>query len=403
MEQFTHNFRTKGGALYDDLWAKLPKEKRVAANNFEQELGNATSQFADDPAFAGILDSNVVKQLEKAYAAGDGTISIGTMKALRTKIGSAMDDKALLADTSQAELKRLYAALSRDIEEAANAAGAGAEFSRANAYWKAGRDRIDGILQPLVKGNTVDDIYNAVFGNEMRNLKVQSPTTIRTLMKSLPEAERKDVASEFIRRMGMPSPGAAGAEGIQEGFNPARFLTNYNKMQDPVKSAVFSGVDGLADAMDNLAVASGAVKDIQKMANPSGTAQQLMVMNLLMGLGGAVGGGASGMAAGVGTAAAGVAGVAGIGKLMTSPKFIRWLSDAVATEITNQPMAWGPMLTRLLAIGEAEPALREEINQYAGMLREATQVEQPQAAPEQSPQAEAPAPGQEIPIDPLKG
>ena len=404
VEQFTNSFRGTAGGLYDALWAKLPKNTRVAANNFEDALGNATSQFADDPAFMGILDSNVVKQLEKAYAAGDGTIAVGTMKALRTKIGAAMDDKALLADTSQAELKRLYAALSEDIKLAADAAGALPEFKRANAYWGAGRNRIDGVLQPIVKGNTVDDIYNAVFGNEVRNLKVQSPTTIRSLMKSLPEAERKDVTAEFIRRMGMPSPGAAGTEGIEQGFSPARFMTNYNKMLKPVKSAVFGGIDGLDGAMDSLAKATSAVKDIQKMANPPGTAQQLMVMNLLTmisGAGGSLLAGAGGATGGVGAAVALTGTSYGLSKLMSSPRFINWLAKAAAEEAIAGPMSLGPMLTRLALVAEAEPAIAEEINQYAGMLREAIQVEQPQAAPQggqpapaasQDPQ-EAPPPG----------
>ena len=370
LDDFSIKFTAQASDLYDNLWVKLPKEKRVPVTNFTQALDNTLGQFSDDPALQGILDSPMVAKLAEATTeaveARKG-VTVKTLKALRTKIGGELQNRTLLTDTSQAEIKNLYGALSDDIRAAADNADALEAFSRANMYWQAGRTRIDDVLDPIAKAGTAEKIYNKVFGPDGKTLRNIGASDIKALMKSLPESAQKDVSAEFVKRMGMSTPGTAGFEGAGA-FSPARFITQYNNMSPVAKRAVFDRIPGLRQAVDNLALTSAAVKDTFAMANNSGTAGQLMFMNMITGGVGAFYGGAEGFAAGVGAVTSPYA----MAKLMTSPRFVNWLADAGKTVASN-PNSIGPFIARLAGIAEAEPRIKEEIYQYVGSLRSVTQ------------------------------
>lgn len=370
IESFSGRFNNQASKLYDELWAKLPQGKRVPVDNFTRELDSLTGQFADDPAFRGLLDSPAIKKLSDAAVESTestGGVTVGTLKALRTKVGNELDNKSILSDTTNAELKKLYGALSDDIKAAADVAGAGNEFKRANNYWSAGRSRIDDVLNPIASVNDAEKIYRKVFGQDGKALKNIGASDLRRIMSSIPEQSRKDVAAEFVKRMGMSTPGTSGFDGAAS-FSPARFLTQYNSMGPASRKAVFDRVPGLRGSIDDLALTSAAVKDTFSMANNSGTAGQLMFMSMLTGgIGGAYGG-AEGAAAGVGAVMSPYV----ASKLMTNPRFVRWLADA-GKEVVTDPNAIGPFIGRLVGIAEAEPAIKEEIYQYAESLRSATQ------------------------------
>lgn len=372
IDSFTDRFSTQASSLYDNLWAKMPKNNRVPVDNFARELDSLTGQFADDPAFKGLLDSPIVKKLSDAAEETvnkQGGVTVGTLKALRTKVGNELDNKSILSDTTNAEIKKLYAALSDDIKSAAEIAGASSEFTRANNFWGAGRSRIDDVLKPIRTASSAEKVYNKVFGVDGKALKNIGASDLRSLMSSLPEASRKDVAAEFVKRMGMSTPGNAGFDGAAS-FSPGRFLTQYDNMRAPARKAVFDRVPGLRASIDDLAKTSAAVKDTFSMSNNSGTAGQLMFMTMLTGGVGGVFGGAEGATAG----AAAVLSPYAAAKLMTNPKFVSWLAGA-GKEVVTDPNAIGPFITRLVAIAEAEPEIKEEIYQYAEGLRSATQVE----------------------------
>lgn len=385
VEKFTRRFRETGNRLYNDLAEAIPDDTRVRAGNFKAELDSIGGQFSDDPAFAEILDSPAVKQFRKALEDGD-EVSMKTLSSLRTKIGNKLDDTLLAGDASKAELRKMYGALTEDLREAAMENDAIHLFNRASQFWKAGRTRIDDILQPMVNGAVTDDIYKNVFNDETGTLKKQSLGRIRGLMKSLTLNEKKVVSSEFLRRMGQTTPGAAG----EPTFSPGVFMTNYNKMTPEIRETIFGGDVDLARALENLRSVSNAMKETQALANPSGTARNMAFMDLIFGGGGAVLGGAEGAIGGI---AAGHAMPAAVGKLWTSPRFINWLSKS-GTDMARSPAAIGPAITRLLAIAQAEPEIEAEIHQYAGMLRNALPAGGAPAAPPQA------APGPQVPPAP---
>ncbi len=56
-------------------------------------------------------------------------------------------------------------------------------------------------------------------------------------------------------------------------------------------------------------------------------------------------------------------------RLITNPRFVRWLSGT--RMLSNNPNSLTAHLGRLAAVVEAEPSIRDEVNQYLAALRPA--------------------------------
>jgi hypothetical protein len=364
---FVTNFKDTANKLYGQLDEFIPAKQRVATPTFRQVLDDVSGQFKSDPAFAEILDSPLIKQLGNALAKSekDGGMSYGTLKALRTKIGAAIDDFSLVNDTSKAELNRLYGALSDDM--AISAANAGPEalkvFNRANTFWGAGRSRIDDVLQPVINKAYDHEIFQAAMSGSKH-----SAQKLRTLKKSLPVDDWNKIVGQQIREMGNATPGAQNAAG--DLFSPSTFMTNYNKLSSEAKKIMFSGqgFKGLESAMDDLVTVSSSLKEVAGMANNSRTAEQLMYMNILTGgLGGAVGsqqegGSAEGMVKGM---AIGMVSPYAAAKLITNPAFVRWLAEG--GKITKNQIA--SHLGRLAVIAEKNSGISPAIYEYMSVMQ----------------------------------
>lgn len=352
---YTGKFKQQSNELYDDLWNKLPADGRVSVDTTKEALKEITEQFKDDPAFQQILGSKSLDAFKKAFESSPEGVTVNTLKALRTKVGSQLQDSNLLNDAAQAELKKLYGALSDDLEVAAINAGdeAYTAWNKANDFYRGGREIIDNTLNPLVKGGVAENVYRRVFGDKGQVIKKPNLEEIQTLMTSLPKETRNDISAEFIRRMGQATAGGQDATG--EVFSANRFLTNYNRLTPAVKSELFNKETN--KALDNLASVSAAMKDRAGVANTSGTAAPVIMSTLLMDA-----------FSGSGGAATGVAGFGyGAGKLFTSPKFVNWLTKTA--EDGSSKSALGRNIGLLVGIAQESPTIRSELYQYAENLR----------------------------------
>ena len=347
---FVKDFSAKANDLYNAL--PIDNSVKSQASNFNETMTKLGNDFADNPAFDDVFGTPFMAKVREALVQEEGNLSFGTIKALRTKIGNKINSGQLLADADMGELKMLYGALSNDMEEIAFKNNAGKEFTRANEFWKAGRQRIDDTLQPLVDKAVHSDVYKAVLSGSKDGAQ-----KLRILKRSMPEENWNAVVGQHIRELGRAKPGAQDETGGL--FSASTFMTNYNALDKNAKKVLFSGEKyrGLETAMSNLAKASDAIKDTSKMANPSGTAQRMMYFQLITGgLGGAVGGAEGAM----GTMAAATLAPVAVAKLVTSPKFINWLANG--SKIL--PDGVSGHLGRLTAIAAADESMRAPIEQY---------------------------------------
>jgi len=366
--KFTNKFKGKANNLYAKVDQYIKPTKKVETNNFTNQLDNTLNKFSDDPEFADILMSPMFKSLKLANDAAKnrGGMTYKTLKSLRTKMGEALDDRQLIGDTSQAEIKQLYGALSDDM--ALTAAQSGPEAlkaaERASKFWSAGRSRIDDVLKPVVNKRLSQEVFNSAISGAKHGAQ-----KLRTLKKSMPKQEWDTVVAQQIKEMGRATPGRQDVSG--DLFSPATFLTSYSKLDNKAKKVLFTGPQykGLESSIEDLVTVSAALKDVSKMANTSGTAQQLMYMQLLTGgLGGAYGleQGESATTGAVGGMAIGVLAPWAAAKLITSPKFVSWLADS--GRVAASQTGIGSHLGRLAVIAEKDSTLEPAIYEYMNVI-----------------------------------
>jgi hypothetical protein len=341
--------RTKGEwqKLDSNLAAKVPATAQFQPTNTVQALDDLTrpTQGAEqttaalvNPKIAGMKD-NLLADL----TANNGQMPFEALRALRSKVGSMLDD-SLVSGVPGGELKKLYGALSKDLEAAATSAGAEKEFARQSNFYRARMMRIEDTLERVV-GKTPEETFARFMPKD-----AEQANKVRVVMRSLDPEQRQIVQEAVVNRLGRATPGKQSEAG--DVFSPETFLTNWNKISPGAKQQLFSdpvmlrNVDAIAKVTDNLR--AGA----KVFANPSGSA------------GAAAPYGIGYLAATGDLATAGtLLGGAYIGaKMLTNRAVVDWLAKAP----TVKPEATAAHLARLGVIYNQtkDETLKAELGQY---------------------------------------
>jgi hypothetical protein len=307
--------------------AKVPQGSRYEATNTVKALDDLTSPVPGAEKTTGTLVNPKLAQLRENLAAdlqaNNGQLPFEAIRSLRTRIGSMLDD-SLVSGVPNGELKRVYRALSNDLEAAANKAGAGKEFARQNDYYKARMDRIENVLERVV-GKTPEETFQRFLPKDENQA-----TTVRAVMRSLDPEQRQVVQQAVVDRLGRAKSGKQDETG--ELFSSETFLTNWNKMSDGAKAQIFSD-PAVRKNMDAIAGASANIREGSKVfANPSGSAEKGAALSLA---------GAAGASVFTGnptpiTVAAGLVASANVGaRMLTNPKVVEWLAQAPRIQPDN--------------------------------------------------------------------
>lgn len=312
--------------LDDAVAAKVPKGSAFVPSNTYNALEELTATVAGAEKTTGALINPKLAEIKTNLAAdlkaNGGELPYEALRALRTKVGSMLDD-TLTSGVPNGELKKLYGALSKDLEVGASQAGAGREFARQNDYYRSRMERIEGTLERVI-GKTPEETFARFMPKDANQV-----STVRATMRSLDPEQRKVVTEAVVDRLGRATPGKQDAAG--EVFSPETFLTNWNKMSPGAKQQIFSdpvmrkNMDAVAGVTENL---RGGAK---VFANPSGSAGAATPY----GIGYLLAGG------NVATAGTLVGGAAVGAKMLTSPKIVEWLAQypKVAPEAASMHLA----------------------------------------------------------------
>jgi len=322
-------------AALDDLTAAIPGAQAASATLVNPKLAQLRMALTDDLEAAG------------------GQVPFEALRALRTKVGSMLDD-TLVSGVPGGELKKVYAAMTRDMEAAARAAGAGKEFARQNRYWAARMDRVESVLERVIgKGKQPEDIFKTFFPTD-----VAQAGKVRAVMRSLEPAERRVVSEAVVNRLGRAAPGQQ--TDVGDVFSTETFLTNWNKLSPGAKAQLFSDPKMVSD-MDHIAkIASDMRKAGGVFSNASGTAglaaAQVMAVGPIASL--------ATMDPTFLLATASMAASANVtARLLTSPKFVDWLATASKTRPENLAVHMG----RLAALhAEGDPDEKAELEKFVG-------------------------------------
>jgi hypothetical protein len=147
--------------------------------------------------------------------------------------------------------------------------------------------------------------------------------------------------------------GSMGKKGDNADFSLDTFLRNWENVGDTSARAYF-GPESRA-ALDDLALVAKGSKQAMGYANRSNTGG--VVGNL-----GTLATGVAGLPWFIGS----VAGQYGLGRLLASPRFARWLARAPKTTLNDEAY-----LDRLSRIARAEPAIANEVLGLQQRLRDA--------------------------------
>jgi len=355
--------------------AKIPKTAKFKPTNTIQALDDLTTPVVGaertTEALVNPKISSISTNLKADVAADRWNLNIGgqqfsvprgnmhyeALRALRTKVGSMIDD-AIVSGTSGGELKKIYGALSEDMRMAAHKAGAGREFDRQNIYYRARMDRINSVLDRVIgKGKQSEDIYKAF---EPRD--PEAAGKVRAVMRSLKPDERKVVTEAVVNRLGRAK--SSKQDEFGEVFSSETFLTNWNNLSKGAKAQLFPDVRMRGD-LDAIAKSSEILRTGSKVfSNASGTAGSFAAYSVYLSPIVSIGTGTVAPVA----SAAGMAGTAYLGsKLLTSQSFVRWLSTSPARNTNDIATS----LARLSVIfnNSDDEGFKNELTKYIQSLQ----------------------------------
>jgi hypothetical protein len=272
-ELFKRNTDATKKGLYWAVDQQIPDATPVSLGNTWQKVVDLTTPNAGASATTGAMVNPKIaalrSTLEEDLAANGGHVTYDALKRIRTTIGEAISDYSLSPDTPTREYKALYAALSRDMEDAAKARGplAVEAAKRANGYTRAAANRLELVDRAVQKAGGPEKVFLATMSGTK-----DGATTLRAVMQSLPQDGQKAVTAAVIRRMGLAMPGSQDAAG--EVFSASTFLRRWNDISPEAKRALFDRYGlGFSANMDKIARVAQRIRDGSKvLANPAGTA-----------------------------------------------------------------------------------------------------------------------------------
>jgi hypothetical protein len=339
--------------------------------------------------------------------ANGGTLPFDILRRIRTRIGQQLEqpDASGWLPGEDRHMKDLYHAIRDDIYGAARAADgaagrvntdpASAEYQLGfhDRYVRLFRNDAAGRIPPattltkvLQSASDAKALQYALEGSK------EGTQRLWQLRRSVTPEEWDVISASIFDSLGRAKPnvqtGSLLGE-VSDDFSIATFLTNWEALGKGTagigrtsRDVLFGGTryGHVQGAINDLVRVTGALKKAERLANTSGTARSAAWHGLFGALGGTIAGvmgaGVSGgLMVGAGQAVGTMAAGFGAAKLLTSPRFVRWLTTSARVIGTN-PNAYPAMIGRLTAIAKAEPDLADAIAQYR------SQLETPQAPPE---------------------
>jgi hypothetical protein len=310
---------------------------------------------------------------------GFGGVPFDALRSMRTAVGKELDRPDISGLTQTPALSRLYDALRKDVVAAADQSGdiASRAIRLHDRYVRFNREVNLPALQKIVDQNLdVTAAQMALSGTK------DGIGRLQLLRRNFKPDEWDTVSASVWQQLGNAKAGVR--EGAEVGvdsyqFSPSTFLTNWNNLSDSAKLVLFSGerYRNIIPAMNDMVKLATGVRETGKMVNTSNTAGAQMVTSALLGGGGMVGGGAAGLDA-TSALLGGAAALSGLvltsntaARLLESPRFIRWVSDT-SRAVVNNPNSLSAQIGKLLAIGQAEPGMKDAIETYYKQIKSVT-------------------------------
>jgi hypothetical protein len=366
-------FEDRRNQIDDVVAYAVGPNNRFAAGNTAQLVNQLNAEIATSPNTLRPMLSPVIQRSMRIVDdanAGFGGVTFDALRRARTEIGKEIDRPDISGFSNTKELKRLYAALSADIYQAAKQSGPIAERSLKlhDRYVRFNREVNLPALQKIADQNLdVNAVNYAMAGTK------DGMGRLQVLVRNFKPEERDTLAASVWQQLGNAKAGTK--EGVDVGadsfeFSANTFLTNWNGLSDSAKQVLFGGerYRNIIPAINDLVKISTGAREAGKAVNVSNTGGAQMVTSALLGTGGLIGGGLGGdmtqaLLGGAGALGGLVLSSNLAARLLESPRFIRWVSDT-SRAVVNNPNSLTTQIAKLSAIATADPAASDAIEAY---------------------------------------
>ncbi len=365
-------FDVKAEKLYDTAFDLVGANTQVQTKSTETLYKDLLIELSNAPESRSKALGPAIERLKSIVAdSRTGGLDFETLRAIRTDIGRDLKEPLTSGATSSqnAALKRVYAALTNDMQATAENVGPDAinAIKRADKYKAAFEKTARESLNKILKYDAEERAYRfAMTGAH------DGGSSLQKLRKLFTTDEWDDISATVLSNLG-----DAPANG---GFSISHFVTNYNKLAPEAKDALFRGgrYKDAAQSLDDFVDLMGKLKDAKRFENTSNTAGAIQTGVIIQSLGAltvqGVGGAFAGEKVGVGGWYGAIGGIVAprvAARLITNRAFIKWLSKPVSEGAQEA----GAYITKLYLIGEENPEIKGEIDQLINVLEQNTRPE----------------------------
>lgn len=411
------SFEAKANALYDDVFrdieqaeqrylqgqgrriANQPRAARPLTTQNSRAVLDEIAQSVHSQGLRDIILDPQIERFRQTLVNDRGGIRFRDLRQFRTYVRNLQRRPMLRQGVDDAGLQRLEQALTQDIQSSAqriigpNAGPSAARrLQQVDRFYRNGSQRISSALQQFTNQGV------AGAGAYQRILKLASTggrensRALISLKRTLQPDEWRQVVATVIDHMGEVRPSAADA--MEPGaFSVASFVTNYAKLSDDGRRALFGAYGGggaranrLMAELDNLVQVGGLQKGVEQFTNASRSGSSAQQVGTL----------ATGAGAAAAAATGNVAPLAGwlgllatmrvTGEALTNPGFVRWLVSAPrAGQATGGARHQLAMLAQLAARDPALAPIYTDLAQHmlpSGGGPETTPQRTPAALPQ---------------------
>lgn len=321
------DFARRAGELREQALDLIGRDRPLRLTEIAREGATLARDLARAPES---LDASYREATDRAIRLlndldrGGGSLPVGTVVDVRRAIGAALDAPQAagqVAPEGAPALRRIYAALNRELDAAAREAGPDAAdaWRRSNRFVEAYR-REGGpgaTVEAFGVPGSAESITQAFLAGERRG--------VRELAQLRGRMRREDwdaTVAGVLTRLGRARPGAQNEAG--DVFSLETFLTNWNNLGRDGRRVLLGGsrYARSREALDDLATVAGGFRDAGRTRGFSNTGSINAYNALLASL---VAGAVEPMAGGLAVGTMGA--FAGGARLLQSPRVIRALAN----------------------------------------------------------------------------
>ena len=349
--------KAAGGRLYD-VAARKAGDAQIDLKNTRDLVDEQIARLQAVPGGGAGL-----KELQDLRATLDQPYSVQGVRDLRTEMFIPQEFRNTPVE---ARTRAVVNSAARDIEEGLRSQGRGDAadaFRAADDNWRNVLANLKRNIEPIV--GKLDNLKSPeAVANALNSASKNNGARLASFVKSLPSEEQSVVRASLLNPLGRSPAGE---------FSLSKFATDWDKISPIAKRQAFE--PEARTALDDLATVGRGSKAAKAYANHSNTGSAVITDRLL----GTLATGAS-TAAGLPAFIATAAGQYGLGRLLASPRFARWLARSGKTTLSAPAY-----VDRLSRIAIAEPHLSSDINGLKDRLNQAFAQPSLAANPQQQP------------------